>query len=115
MEPVWRERRVARHGSRSPLVNGALRARERAVRRERAVVNFPNFFSQLSPRHAFQVSIVKERANPRPLKRNTYHRYTGGSGPGERLASAIYSRLPLNLSLWPETALNYEMCWGSVT
>ena len=52
--------------------------------------NFFNFFSQLLPRHALQVSIDKERASPPPPpQKKTYHRYTGGSGPGERLASAL--------------------------
>ena len=68
------------------------RARESAsdVRTFASDENFFNFFSQLLPRHALQVSIDKERATPPPApQKKTYHRYTGGSGPGERLASAI--------------------------
>ena len=65
----------------------ATRARE-AEASERS--NFFNFFSQLLPRHALQVSIDKELAPPPPPpQKRTYHRYTGGSGPGERLASAL--------------------------
>ena len=51
---------------------------------------YEEYFSQLLPRHALQVSIDKERASPPPPpQKKTYHRYTGGSGPGERLASAL--------------------------
>ena len=66
----------------------ATRARERERRADfcerRKLLQL---LSQLLPRHALQVSIDKERASP-PQKK-TYHRYTGGSGPGERLASAL--------------------------
>ena len=67
----WRERRATPRGSRSPLANAATRARARATCGLLASdENFLNFFSQLLPRHALQVSIDKERASPpRPLKR----------------------------------------------
>ena len=88
--PLWRARRATPRGFlRSPLANGARPRRARGSRDERTV-NFSNFFSQLLHRHALQVSIDKERATPPPPpQKKTYHRYTGGSGPGEHLASAL--------------------------
>jgi hypothetical protein len=74
--------------------------------------NFFNFFSQLLPRHALQVSIDKERATPpRPLKRKPITAIREAAAP----ASALPARYnPGYLSLWPGTALNYtrEMCGG---
>ena len=90
--PPWRARRATPRGfAQSPLAN-ARRARESAsdVRTLASDENLSNFFSQLLPRRALQVSIDKERATPPPPpQKKTYHRYTGGSGPGERLASAL--------------------------